>query len=106
MCDIYSQGIQDSYDGPYVVIIKNGLPMSDDDVQEDLERMQTEIKQLEADYNNIVPKFDICRATIAYHLDKIKGNGYSSKMPDNDNRDWHEWLIEELQKVLEDKDVW
>ncbi len=49
MNDIYSQGLQHSYDGPYVVIIKNGLPMSDDDVQEDLEEMQKKIKQLEAD---------------------------------------------------------
>jgi hypothetical protein len=47
--DKYSQGLQDGYDGPYIVITKDGLPMSDDDVQEDLEGMQAEIKQLEAD---------------------------------------------------------
>ena len=54
MDNIYSQGVQDSYDGPYVVIIKNGLPMSDDDVQEDLEGMQKKFKELEANYNDLI----------------------------------------------------
>ena len=102
MGDIYSQGIQDSYDGPYVVIIKNGLPVSDDDVQEDLERMQQRIEQLKDDYINIVGKFDNCRGCIAWTLEKLGKN--PSKQPDDEQREWHEWLIEELQKEVEDKD--
>ena len=56
--DNYSQGIQDNYNGPYIVIIKNGLPMSDDDIQEDLEEMQKRIKQLEAENKRLKEKVE------------------------------------------------
>ena len=60
------------------------------------------IKLLEDDYINIVGKFDNCRGCIAWTLEKLGKN--PSKQPDDDQREWHEWLIEELQKEVEDKD--
>ena len=83
MSDIYSQGIQGSYDGPYVVIIKNGLPMSDDEVEETLDEMQAKIKQLE----DALKYINLCAERVLQNTNKMA-------KPDM-------WVIkEESQKAL------
>lgn len=56
------------------------------------------MEKLEHDYVGAVAKFDNCRAAIARTVEHF---GYDpNAMPADDERAWHEWLIECLEAAL------
>ena len=57
-------------------------------------------KELIEDYKRCVGKFDDCRATIAWAVNKLGGDASR----DEDDKDWHETLIKDFENLLEKND--
>lgn len=68
----------------------------DEAVEEALENSESTLRIYE-----LVNKFDNCRAALAYVYMKLTGN--EPTPPDDYEGDWHEWLIQEVEKLVEKK---
>lgn len=56
--------------------------------------LQRQLAQRDVQYGYAVEKFDACRAALAAIMDVFGSDRDGYSQPDNDKRDWHEWLIE------------
>lgn len=60
--------------------------------------LKKRLRESNKDYSDMVDKFDECRAALAYVYDKITGK--NPIHPEDNEQAWHDWIIQELERVL------
>ena len=66
---------------------------------DEIERLQDEVKGLQADYARAVTKFDDCRGVLAECLEACGRD--PENMPDDGAGAWHTWLGNQLKAEIE-----